>query len=374
MTKILQLGKFYPPFFGGMETVLKDLCRGLAEVPDNEIQVLCAEHSSTPSSKIDGKIKVYRIRNILTLFSQPLMPTYFFHLRKLLKSADVVHLHTPHPLAEFFLYLLKPKCPIVITHHSDIIKQRIVAPLHSIFARKLYARASAIIVPTNNHVTTSRLLPDFIKNIHCIPFGLNTESLIPIENLSINQNIESPYFLFVGRLVGYKGVEVLIKSMLKIEAKYSLKIVGTGPLKSELQSLVLKLGLDDRVKLLGRVDDPVEFSSLYANCLAFVLPSISSNENFGMVQLEAMYYGKPVIATQLRSGVPAVAEPGVSSLLAQVNDPDDLAKVMNQLINSPELTKKMGTAARERYLKMYRLETFISSHSKLYKKLLNEDN
>ncbi len=372
LMKTLQLGKFYPPFHGGMETVLKDLCRGLSNLSNNKVTVLCAEHSKKASSKIDQKVSVIRLKSLAVLFSQPLMPKYYFELRKLLKSTDVVHLHAPHPLAEICLTLANPKCPIIITHHSDVIRQKFLAPLHTFLVSFLYRRADAIVVPTTNHVNTSKILGRFAHKCRCIPFALNTNSLTPPDKFRVSSNAEKPYFLFVGRLVGYKGVDVLLNAFTKVNESFNLKIIGTGPLKDELKVLTRNLNLEDRVEFLGRVDSNEDFSRYYAESTALVLPSVSSNENFGMVQLEAMYYSKPIVATNLQSGVPAVAEPGVSSLLAEPGDPSSLSKSMNELANDENKVLKMGMAARLRYEKLYQLDTFINEHQKLYNELLKK--
>ena len=178
--KTLQLGKFYPPFHGGMETVLRDLCRGLSNIPNNEIRVLCAEHSKNPSPNKDDNISIIRLPSIAIIFSQPLMLGYFAELKKQLEWADIVHLHAPHPLAEMALLFANPKCPIVITHHSDVVRQRLLAPIHSLLVKALYKKAKMIIVPTQRHITTSRILRRFDHKCRQIPFALNTDSLVPV--------------------------------------------------------------------------------------------------------------------------------------------------------------------------------------------------
>ncbi len=373
--KTLQLGKFYPPFHGGMETVLRDLCRGLSLIPDHEVRVLCAEHSKNPSPNKDGEISILRLPSLAILFSQPLMTGYFSALKKQLEWADIVHLHAPHPLAEMALLLSNPKCPIIITHHSDVVRQRLLAPIHALLVNALYSRAKAIVVPTAKHITSSRVLRRFAHKCRVIPFALNTDSLIPPEKILAKQTLgAAPYFLFVGRLVGYKGVEVLLHAFANVSPTINLKIIGTGPLKDELIALAKSLNLLDRVDFLGRVDSQENFSELYAHSTALVLPSITSNENFGMVQLEAMYYSKPIIATDLNSGVPAVAEPGVSSILAKPNDPISLSQAMNELAKDSNKAESMGIAARKRYEEMYQLDSFIQSHQELYDELLKESH
>ncbi len=377
MMKIIQIGKYYPPFHGGMETVLRDLCTGISRDSHYQTTVICAKHDKI-SSFHDDLINpvIIRLKVLVTIFSQPIMPTFVTTLRKMIEKSDLIHIHSPNPFAEFFLYFLIGKKPFVITHHSDVIRQKLVAPIHTFFARFLYKKASAIIVPTQNHIHTSRLLKDLNNRIEVIPFGLNTQELVSHESISTKAlhlaQEQGPYFLFVGRLVGYKGLDVLIEAMKSVSSQAKLLIIGRGEDQEKIENLIKQNDLQTRVIMLGRVDSMDEFAAYYKSCQALVLPSISSNENFGMVQLEAMFYARPIITTNLASGVPVVAEPGVSSLLVQPGNPKQLSSAMNELLNDPEKVERMGAAARKLYEEKYQLHQFIDGHKKLYKELIGK--
>lgn len=367
--KVLQIGKYFDPFHGGMETVVKDLTTGLSEDFKDDVIVLCANHHISFRDEVTCKdFKIIRATTLGRILSQPIMPTVVLKLRSLIAWADIIHLHTPNPLIELLTLLLIGKKPLVITHHSDVIRQKLLAPLHLLLAKPLYAKANAVVVPTTNHVKTSKVLHNQNKNVRVIPFALNTSGLATAEN--INAQTDRPYFLFVGRLVGYKGLDVLIKAMEKVSSDVHLKIVGNGEEFQNLKELIHHMKLEHRVHLLGRVDDKEEFANLFNQSIALVLPSVSPNENFGMVQLEAMFYSKPIITTRLESGVPLVAEEGVSSLLVEPNNPPQLAQAMNKLASDPSLATQMGQEARKLFENKYQLSHFINSHRNLYQELL----
>lgn len=375
MMKILQIGKYYAPYHGGMETVLRDLCVGLSNDLNHNVTVLCANHDNLSIFRDDlNTPRILRLKTIATLFSQPIMPTFPATLFKLIRNTDIIHLHTPNPFAEFFVYIFSAGKPIVITHHSDVVRQKLLAPIHAFFAKRLYKKAKAIIVPTKNHIKTSRILCDLKTRIEIIPFGLNLEKLIAPHDVNPaaleRAKSHGDYILFVGRLVGYKGLDVLIKAMQQTPAHLKLLIVGNGEEKENLKRLVSDLNLQQRIHFLGRVDDMHDFAALYKESIALVLPSISSNENFGMVQLEAMYYSRPIITTNLLSGVPVVAEPNISSLLVEPKNEVELAQAITSLANDRARADKMGQEARKLFEKKYQLTDAVIKHQQLFEQVI----
>ncbi len=358
-----------------MESVVQDLCEGLAS-SDQDVEVLCSETGFKGKTETINNVKVTKLSRLGTLFSQSLNPTLFFKLFFMAKKYDVIHLHYPNPLAEFASLFIPKNKPLIVTYHSDVIRQKFLLPFYKPLQKRILERADKIIVPTTNHITCSDILPDFEKKCEVIPFGLKTCNMPERNDLdekvaSLKEKYGS-FALFVGRLVGYKGLDILIKASQDITG--SVLIVGKGPENEKLRILVKKLGLQDRIKILGRVEDLEEFWSYFYASEFFVLPSISSNENFGIVQLEAMYCSKAVIATNLSSGVPLVGEKGKTSLLVNPSDCDQLSKAMEMLFQNKELSIKMGKAGRERFDQLYTFEKMIDSHIDVYQKAIKTDH
>jgi glycosyltransferase involved in cell wall biosynthesis len=361
--KVLQVGKFYPPFKGGMETVLEDLATGLAE-HNIQTRVIC----SGDKDKViqHNNLSVYIYKSYFSFASQPFTPkmilTFYHHIY----WADVIHIHSPNPIAEILsLFIFNKK--IVCTHHSDIHRQKflklIYFPLWNLFKKKV----KYFSVPTINHIKYSDMINDCEAKTKIIPFGIREEKYKKIKEIKTHNE---KYLLFVGRLVGYKGLKFLIDSMSQIDC--TLIIIGRGPLKDELQQQISDLNLSQKVFIKSGVNSQEELNMYFKNAYAFILPSISKNENFGIVQLEAMLFSLPLIVTNIKSGVPLVGEPNRSTLLIEPKSSKELVQAIQKLLDDPLLAKKLGARGHELFQEKYRFEKMILDHIKLYKSLIDE--
>jgi glycosyltransferase involved in cell wall biosynthesis len=372
--KILHVGKYYYPYRGGIESVVKDICTGLNE-KGHEVEVLCS-HTKPWGQKdnIDG-IEVTRVSRFGVLLGQCLVPTLFFWLLKKSKKADIVHIHTPNPLVEFFSLWIPKNTPLIVTYHSDVIRQKSLWALYRPLLRRLLNRAEKIYVATENHITHSMILPEFKEKCHVIPFGIKTEQYkesdaVLKKGINFREKYGS-YILFVGRLVSYKGLDVLIKAAEKFS--YPVVIVGEGPERRNLEQMVAEKGLKDQFHFLGKVEGEDSLTGLYYGCEVFVLPSKSSNENFGVVQIEAMACSRAVVTTELPSGVSAVGEKGKTCLQVKPGDPETLYMAITTLMENPELRKRMGRLGKARYHKLYTFKKMVEGHLQSYQDILEPD-
>jgi len=368
--RILHVAKYYHPYKGGMESIIKDLCEGLVEL-GHEVTVLCSHDKWKHEEEVICGVRVVRLPRIGVIFGQNINLTAITHLKKLAASSDIVHIHGPNPLFEMAALVLPKSKALVCTHHSDIIRQKLLLCLYRPFHKLFLKRLKHIYVPTFNHIKYSHSILEYEDKCHIVPFGIHTNHLSATdETLKLVQKIRynySPYVLFIGRLVSYKGLPVLIKAMRKMEQH--LVIIGDGPEYNVIKDLIKKYKLHDRVHLEGKVSQREEFSAFLHGCEFLVLPSISSNENFGIVQLEAMFCSKPVVTTDLKSGVPAVGIDKVTTLLTEPGNSEDLRLKMAQLFNDKDLCKEMGQAARKRFDEFYTCETMVKIQENNYKNL-----
>lgn len=367
--KILHVGKYYYPFSGGMESVVKDLCEGLHS-KGHDVTVLCSHTKASYEEENINGVKVIRAPRTGVVFGQNINPTFVKLLHKLSKEVDLVHVHCPNPQAESLALSLPKSVPIVATYHSDVVRQKALLKIYSPVFKKFLSRCQKIFVPTKNHIDFSSFLPEYREKCEIIPFGIREDFLQSTEeNLNCAREARrdyGPYALFVGRIVGYKGIDVLVEAAKNLNQK--VVIVGEGPERPRLEQKVKSLGLEEKVIFLGKVMDDNLFVGLYHGCEMLVLPSVTPNENFGVVQLEAMACGKPVVTTNLKSGVPAVGLKGKTCLIVEPGDPLQLASSMTMIFNNKELKQTLGRAGRARFEELYTWKEMINKQISSYRR------
>lgn len=364
--RILHIGKFYFPYRGGMETVVKSMAEGLHE-QGHDITVLCANERFKFEREIINGVKVLRTPTIGILFSQPLAIFLPFFLFKYAKKYDAIHFHSPNPLIEFFSnFISHPNKHSM--HHSDIVRQKILGLIYNPFYKLFLSKMKSIFVPTTNHIKYSKSVLEYKDKCQIIPFFIDEKRFYKDEKvINAIENYRDQYGrfgLFVGRLVEYKGLRILLKAAKEVDHK--LIIVGKGPLEDELKNLIKQYHLEDKVFLLGRIDSPIDFSAIYHACHYVVLPSITPNENFGMIQLEGMYCEKPIITTDLKSGVPAVGIKDETTLIVTPNNAGELASDMTRVVNDEVLSKRLGKNGKKLYISKYQKKTVIRKSLEIY--------
>jgi glycosyltransferase involved in cell wall biosynthesis len=238
-------------------------------------------------------------------------------------------------------------------------RQRLARPLYMPVINAVLRRSARILVPTTAHLEVSDELRPFRAKTAIVPFGVDHRLFAPPER----QGREPVEGLFVGRLVGYKGLDVLLRAVAGTSLKVA--IAGDGPLKEDLRSLASELGLEGQVRFLGEVSAE-ELPGLYREAGYFVLPSVTSAEMFGIVLTEAMASGLPVVYTDLETGVKEVPLEGVTGLRVPRGDSGALAGAMLRLTNEDKLRVEMGRAARGRVEELFTLDGMVASHLRLY--------
>lgn len=365
--KVLQIGKYYHPYIGGTENHLFTLVEELKK--EVEINILAANTEfKTSIEKHDG-INIYRLASLGKLFSLPLTLSMPLWLRR--QKADILHFHLPNPLSIFSYFIARPKGKIIVSYHNDIIRQRFFNLLINPFLIRFLKKASCIIVASNNLIKNSSILKKFKYKCRVVPYGIDISRFRPDKRVlkeaeEIRKRYASSLILFVGRLVYYKGLEYLLRAMKNIDAK--LLIVGAGPLKNKLKKLGKSLGICTKVIWMGKVESE-KIASYYYACDVFVLPSSINAESFGIVQLEAFACGKPVVSTDLPTGVPLVNLNHKTGLIVPPQDPCALAFAINKLLALSELRESYGQYAKERVQREFTKERMVQEVLRVYKTL-----
>lgn len=373
--KILEINKAYYPHTGGIETLVKQYSEELGKYKDIEIRTLvCREgRGKTYSENVNG-VRLTRAGSFGTYFSCPLSLSFLRLFRKMSRNADIVHIHVPFPLADLALLLSGYRGKVIVSWHSDVVKQKKLLTLYKPLMKYLLDRADCILVATEGHIKGSEFLPEYSHKCRILPYGITPENYLNINKKPFltekATNHDSVKIFFTGRLVYYKGVDILVNAFRKVKNNCELFIAGTGVLEDELKEKVRKYGLNERVHFLGFLPEE-QLKQAYADCDIFVLPSVERSEAFGIVQLEAMIYGKPVINTSLPSGVPYVSIHGKTGITVQPKNSRQLAEAINILAKNKKLREKFGKNARERVLENFSEKNIINN---LYKIINDEVN
>ncbi len=368
--RILELGKFYHPYKGGIETLLRSWCEGFARLGAQVDCVVAAEHGRTVHESIAG-VRIHRLASLGTLLSTSACPSYFFAARRY--PADLWHAHFPNPLADVATLLGSRRPPLVISYHSDVIRQRSIMTAYQWVLRRVLRRATRIVVATPQHIEFSPWLSRCKEKCEVIPFGINLARLdldaarrARVAELRKTSN-GRPIVLNIGRLVSYKGQQHLLMAARDLEAEVWL--VGRGPLEAALRSQAAELGISDRVRFHGEASDE-QLGDLLHACDIFALPSVTRAEAFGIVQVEAMACGKPVVSCNLESGVPFVNQHEVTGLVVPPADSGALASALRRLAGDPALRARLGEAGGQRAQSEFEESVMVRRYWNLFERLL----
>jgi len=331
------------------------------------VEVGCVVASVRGGSRTDAfeGVTVHRAASLGTLFSQPLAPSLPSLVSR--TAGDVLHLHHPNLLGDVAA-LSDAGRPLVVTQHSDVIRQRILWPAYGPLVRRALRRARFVAVGSEQLLRVSRELRGFEAKTRVIPFGIPPERFVRTPDVDARVAEfrarwgGEPVVLAVGRMVPYKGLDILLAAAERIEARVVL--VGGGPEEPRLRALA-----GCRVEFAGRVSDD-DLVAYYHAADVFCLPSVTIAEAFGIVLLEAMACGLPLVTTALPTGVSAVNRYGVTGLAVPPGDAGALAEALRALLADEGRRKAYGAAARGVLESEYTAALMAARYVSLYREAL----
>lgn len=347
------VNKYYPPHLGGIEFHMRDLAEALATREHVQVSAIVSNESSERAEETINGVSVTRLPRAFAAASTPVAPGMRSAIRSAARGespSDLFHLHFPYPWGEVAWLQARTGVPTVLTYHSDIVRQKLALAAYRPWLERVLDRVDLIIASSPNMVEHSEFLNPRADKCRIIPFGIHTERFDDTSELlahaeQLRQSHARPIVLFVGRLVYYKGADVLVRAMEDVDA--DLVIVGTGPLEGELREFCVAHSMSERVTFLGPQSDS-DLAAWYRAADVFCLPSVARSEAFGLVQIEAHAAGTPVVSTDLTTGVPFANEHGVSGLTVPVGDVRALAEALNRLVGDAGLRERLGAQARQR--------------------------
>lgn len=367
--KITHVARFAYPHIGGVEAVIEQINKCL---PDDkfEKEVYCC--SNTEKSSVDEGVKHVRCKYLFDFAANSISPHLFFKMMFL--KTDIIHFHMPviqNVVIWFILYhlgLLRYK-KLIITYHGAIIGyDKYMKPFWGLY-RYFFSKADKIHVLSPTIIDTDVILSSNREKCVVIPYGVNLDTPdlsnsetingVDIKKFANNKKI----LLCVGRLVSLKGFDIAIQAIKDIDDAVLL-IVGDGPEQKNYEEFIKTNSLEDKVKLLGFVQKK-EKDYLFKS-IDILLMTSTRTESFGIVQLEAMKYSKPVINTNLQTGMNYVSVDKETGLTVEPCSVSQLTSAIKMLCENDDLRMTLGNNARKRVKEKFDINKIKHEYQKLY--------
>jgi rhamnosyl/mannosyltransferase len=373
----LHVGKFFPPPYAGVEAHIDTLLRAL--LPEVRATLLAgASPVAGAAALAELPYRTLVARSYGKLASATLSPGVLSMAGQELSSgrSNLLHIHAPNPWGDLAALACPREVPVVMSWHSDIVRQRQLLTAYKYLQRRVLARVDRIIVFTPKHYDSSAQLHqlDVASKIVYVPMGIDLAGLDKgYADAAMAARLKAwargrPLLLTVGRHVYYKGYDYLLAAMARLRSEAVLVMVGAGALTAALQQQARELGLEQRVLFLGEVDKAALVAALHA-CDMFALPSIAPSEAFGIASAEAMACGKPTIVCQLHNGVNYLNQDGVTSLVVPPQQVAALADAVDTLALDEALRRRMGSAANAWVRSEFSLDAMKQGTLALYRSL-----
>ena len=357
---ILHIYKDYAPVRGGIENHVRALAEAQAAAGLDVAVCVCApaDGSAPPGLTRENGVSVHRLPRIATLRSMPLSLPYWRAVRRLAQEARIVHVHSPFPLGEAAVRSLPTGVRLVVTHHSDVVRQKLLLKVYAPLYRTFLERVDAILPTSEAYARSSPWLRPHLDKCHVVPLGVDTRKFRPDAEASVGnpshpcETIEPesearPFqLLFVGRLRYYKGLDTLLDAMRMLPERIRLDIVGDGPMAATWRALAAAPELAGRVRFLGEIAEDA-LPGAYRSADLFVLPCNCRAEAFGTVLAEALASGIPCVTCEVGSGTSWVVRDGVTGRVVPPSEPVALANAIRGIAEStPERRAAMAREAR----------------------------
>lgn len=372
----LHIGKFVPPPYAGIEAHIDTLLRSLS--PTLDCTLVASEHNYNRGRPApDLPYRLVSATSFATVASVAMSPGLLPAVRRefAAERANLLHVHAPNPWGDLAAISSARDVPVVMTWHSEIVRQRNLMKVYSRIQQRALQRVDRIVVFTPRHFESSQQLraEGLEKKIVPVPIGIDFTRLDAPPAPAVADRICTwasgrALLVTVGRHVYYKGYEHLLNAMARLRSDAVLLMLGTGPLKLALEQQAQGLGLGDRVRFLGEVDEATLVTALQM-CDVFCLPSIEPAEAFGIASAEAMACGKPTVVCELGNGVNYLNQAGVTSLVTPPRDEAALADAIDMLVLNDAERARMGGAARAWVRSQFSVEAMREGTLALYRTL-----
>lgn len=369
--KILHVGKFWP-MRGGMERVMYEITKD-ASVRGHQCDMLCAAADKPGDVILNENSRIICTPTWFKVASTMITPKMVTELRRICRNYDIIHLHHPDPMATLALRLSGYEGKVIVHWHSDILKQKTLLKFYKPLQTWMLKRADAVVGTSPVYISNSPYLTDFQDKTICLPIGVTKVTPLAHGVEAIRERYKGKKIIFsVGRLVGYKGHKYLIDAAKYLSDDYVIIIGGSGPMFTPMKLQIAEEKLEEKVILPGRLSDQ-DLQNYYGACDVFCLSSIWKTEAFGLVQIEAMSCGKPVVATLIEgSGVSWVNLDGYSGINVPPQNSPALAEAIMTITKDPDTYLQFSRNAEKRYEEYFTKEHMLRNCQDIYDSLLSK--
>ncbi|KFC64555.1 Glycosyl transferase group 1 [Devosia sp. LC5] len=360
--KILHVYKTYlPEDFTGVPRVIHALAEGAARA-GAESSVFALTRGGRSKSLHVGQHQVHLAPQNLAVASTGFSLSAFAQFKSLAATADIIHYHYPWPMGDLLHFYARPSCPVVVTYHSDIVRQKTLLHLYAPLRDRFLAGMDRVIATSSAYAETSLTLKKFSSKVCVIPIGMDdSPAPDPAKRTYWRDRVGTGFFLFVGALRYYKGIDFLMQAAKR--NGLPVIVAGSGdPAPWQGPGI-------EKVTFVGEIDDADKLALLDL-CHAFVFPSHLRSEAFGISLVEAARAGKPMICAEIGTGTTFINIDGLTGLVVPPGDAAALSAAMTLLANTPGMARAMGQAARYRYETLFRAQFMVDAHVDLYSQLL----
>lgn len=373
--KVLHIFKtYFPDTQGGLEEAIRQISEYTSSKGVKN-RIITVSPDPIPQRIGFKEGEVIRYKTTLDIFSTPISLSFISNCQNEINNSDIVHYHYPWPFTELSYVFQKIKKPVLLTYHADILKYGMLKFFLKPFINRFLSSVDRIIPTSQSFLDSSKDLQPFKKKCRVINLSIGKDRFDRETQDGEGQSrklseIKSKYgenfFLFVGVLRDYKGLEYLVRAMDGVNQ--NLVIIGKGKNKDKLKKLAHELG-NENVFFPGYVEDK-DLYAFFKLCRAFVLPSIDRSEAFGVSLLEASLCSKPMISTELLTGTSYVNKHMETGLVVTPKNIQALKEAILKLAGDDALCTEFGENARKRYERKFVPEITGKQYMDVYKELL----
>jgi rhamnosyl/mannosyltransferase len=361
--RILHVYKIYlPDDFTGVPRVIHGLAEAHA-AQGNDVRVFAPARDPSATPRPVGRHHVVQVQRSAAIASTDFSLAAFRAYGDAVRAADVLHYHFPWPAGDLLHFAHGRGKPAVVTYHSDIVRQRLLRHAYAPLMHAFLSRVDGIVATSPNYAETSPVLARHRDRVSVIPIGLGERNPPSAAAVAAwKARVGEGFFLFVGALRYYKGLDFLIEA-----ARLSgLPVVIAG---NNAHGELDVTGLPANVTYLGAVED-ADKEALLSLCRAFVLPSHLRSEAFGVALLEAARAGRAMISCEVGTGTSFVNADGETGRIVAAGSAPALAAAMLEFEGDPAMAEGMGAAARRRYERLFTGEAMATAYLDLYEAVL----